>query len=175
MNSFRLSLLVGVLLVCLFPGCASRPDEQIKLAQDAMNQAIEQYADQYAPSEWNGAKELWDQGQAQLAKEQFASAGESFLRAKARFLKATEVAKAERESMHQQVMDILANLDTRYAAFKSGPAAAAKKDFQAATQDIDKRIADVKSLMEQGDYIQAKTLGQQALQAIDYNEKKLKK
>jgi hypothetical protein len=175
MNSCRYLALVGVILCLSFFGCASRPDEQIKLAQDAMNQAIEQYADQYAPGEWKGAKELWDQGQAQLAQEQYAAATESFLRAKARFLKATEVATAERESMHKQVMDILANIDTRYAEFKKGVAPAAKKEFLAATADIDKRIADVNTLMTQGDYIQAKTLGQQALQAIEFNEKTIKK
>ncbi len=175
MNSCRFPVLVGAILCLSCFGCASRPDEQIKLAQDAMNQAIEQFADQYAPGDWKGAKDLWDQGQAQVAQEQYASAAETFLRAKARFLKATEVAKAERESMHKQVMDILANIDARYSGFKAGVAPAAKKEFMAASADIDKRIADVKSLMTQGDYIQAKTLGQQALQAIDFNEKTLKK
>jgi hypothetical protein len=179
-NSFRVSILICVFLMFSCFGCASRPDEQLKAAQDAMNQAIEQYADQYAPGDWKGAKEFWDQAQAQLANQQYAAATESLLRAKARFLKVRDIAKAEREAMQKQVQDIQAHIDSRYSGFKAAmtPAKltpAVKKEFQAACTDIDKRIADVNSLVQQGDFIQAKTLGQQALQAIDYNEKKLKK
>jgi hypothetical protein len=164
-----------LLLILACYGCASRPDEQLKLAGEAMKQAADMYADQYAPGEWKGAKELWDQAQDQLAKEQYAAAAESLLRAKTRFLKARDVAQTERESMLKQVKDIQANIGERYAAFKANANPARKKELQAAFADIDKRIEIVSSLTTQGDYIQAKTLGQQALQAIDYNEKLFKK
>jgi hypothetical protein len=179
-NSFRVLTLLCVFLILSLYGCASKPDEQIKLAQDAMKEAVDQFADQYAPGEWKGAKEFWDQAQAQLEKQQYAGARETLLRAKTRFLKARDVAKTERESMLKQVKDIQANVEGRYSAFKAAmpPAKltpAVRKDFQAACADIDKRIADVNTLVDAGDYIQAKTFGLQALQAIDYNEKKLKK
>jgi hypothetical protein len=176
----RVSILFCVLLMLVFYGCASRPDEQLNLAQEAMKQAADVFADQYAPAEWKSAKEFWDQAQDQLGKQQYAAAAETLLRAKTRFTKAKEVAQAERESMLKQVKDIQAHIESRYTAWKeSMPPAklspAVKKDFQAACADIDKRIEIVTSLVSQGDYMQAKTLGQQALQAIDYNEKKLKK
>jgi hypothetical protein len=174
-NLFRISTLICVFLILSCYGCASRPDEQLKLAGEAMKQAADMYADQYAPGEWKGAKELWDQAQDQLAKQQYAAAAENLLRAKTRFLKAKDVAQTERESMLKQVKDIQANIQDRYAAFKANANPARKKEFQAACADIDKRVEIVNSLTTQGDYIQAKTLGQQALQAIAYSEKQLKK
>jgi hypothetical protein len=172
---FRISTLICVFLILSCYGCASRPDEQLKLASEAMKQAADLYADQYAPAEWKSAKEFWDQAQEQLAKQQYAAATETLLRAKTRFLKARDDAQAERESMLKQVKDIQANIESRYVAFKAGVNPALKKEFQAACADIDKRIEIVGSLTTQGDYIQAKKFGQEALQAIDYNEKKLKK
>jgi hypothetical protein len=177
-NSFRLAITTCVLLTLACYGCASRPDEQIKAATDAMNQAMDQRADQYAPGDWKSAKEIWDQAQSELAAQRYAAAGEDFLRAKARFLKVRDIAKSERESMQKQAMDFKANVDSTYPALKAAINAAkltgaAKKEFQAACADIDKRIELLNGLLSDGDYIQAKPVAQQTLQAIYFNQKKL--
>ncbi len=167
-----------VFLIFLFSGCASRPDEQLKQATEAYNQAVDQRADQYAPSEWKSAKEIWDQANDQMAKQQYSLAATSLITARARLQKATEVAKSERDSMLTQVKALQANIAENYAAFKKAmppakQAGAAKKEFQAACEDIDKRIALIESQVAQGDYMGAKENAQGALQAIDYNHKKL--
>lgn len=167
-----------VFLVFFVSGCASRPDEQIKAATDAYNQAVELRADQYAPSEWKSAKEIWDQANDQLAKQSYAAAAASFTTAKARMNKARDVAKEERDSILTWVKSAQDNITANYAAFKAAmpPAkqvGAAKKEFQAACEDIDKRIALIASQIQQGDYAGAKTNALGALQAIDYNHKKL--
>jgi hypothetical protein len=177
-SSHRFTILVCVCLALFIHGCASRPDEQIKLAENAMSQALEQHAEQYAPSEWKSAKEIWDQAQAQLAQGKFASAATSFVTAKARLLKAAEVAKAERESMQKQVTVLQESIDTNYAELKAGATPSrlrggARKEYETALADIDKRIALVKSQMDQGDYFGAKANAQGALKAIDYIAKKL--
>ncbi|MBZ5497097.1 MAG: hypothetical protein LAP85_11895 [Acidobacteriia bacterium] len=177
-NSFRILTTACVFLVLLCYACASRPDEQIKLAADAMNQAMEQRAEQYAPGEWKSAKEAWDQAQDRLAKQQYASAATSFITAKARLTKARDIAKAERASMQKQVQDLQAGIATNYAAFKAAVtparlAGAAKKEFQAACDDVDKRIKIVDDGMNQGDFIGAKREAQKTLQAIEYFQKKL--
>jgi hypothetical protein len=177
-NSLRILAAASVFLVLLYSGCASRPDEQIKQATEAYNQAVDQRADQYAPSDWKSAKEIWDQANDQLAKQNYAAAATSFITARVRLQKARDVAKSERDSMLAQVKALQTGITTNYAAFKAAmpPAkqvGAAKKEFQAACQDIDKRIALVESQITQGDYIGAKTNAQGALQAIDYNQKKL--
>ncbi len=176
--SFRLSLLACICLILSCYSCASRPDEQIKLAEDAMNQALEQFAEQYAPGEWESAKEIWDQAQQELAEERFSAAAASFTTAKARLLKATEVAKEERASMKKQVTDFQANIAASYETFKSDVSrtklsGSAKKDYEAACADIDKRIALIATQLEQGDFIGAKENALGALQAIDYSGKKL--
>jgi hypothetical protein len=178
-NSLRiLTAAACVFLVFFVVGCASRPDEQIKAATEAYNQAVELRADQYAPSEWKSAKEIWDQANDQLAKQSYAAAAASFTTAKARLSKARDVAKDERESMLTQVKSLQDNITANYAAFKKAmpPAkqvGAAKKEYQSACDDIDKRIALVASQVQQGDFFGAKDNAQGALQAIDYNHKKL--
>ena len=177
-NSFRILAAACVFFVFLFSGCASKPDEQIKLATEAYNQAVEQRAEQYAPAEWKAAKEIWDQAQDQLTKQSWAAAATSLVTAKARLQKAYDVAKNERDSILTQVKDMQTNISTNYAAFKSAmtpakQAGAAKKVYQSACEDIDKRIALIASQITQGDYAGAKSNAQGALQAIDYNHKKL--
>lgn len=177
-NSFRVLAAACVFLVLFFAGCASRPDEQIKQATEAYNQAVDQRADQYAPGDWKSAKEIWDQANDQLAKQNYAAAATSFVTARSRLQKARDVAKSERDSMLTQVKALQSGIATNYAAFKTAVppgklAGAARKEFQSACEDIDKRIALIESQITQGDYIGAKTNAQGALQAIDYNQKKL--
>jgi len=173
-NLFRVSITLCIFLLLCCYGCASRPDQQIQIATEAMNQAAAEQADQYAPGDWKSAKEAWDQAQTELGKQQYAKAGASFTTAKARFQKARDHAKIERESWQKEVQNLLANINNRYAAFKAAKLTpAVRKDFQAACADIDKRMDQIKTLTEAGDYIQAKPLAVQTLQAIFYSETKL--
>jgi hypothetical protein len=173
-NSLLILIATCVLLSFSIYGCASRPDEQIQSATEAMNQAIDLRAELYVPTDWKAAKDLWDQAQDQLAKSQYSQAKATLLTARARFVKARDNAKTERESLLKQVNDLQANLTANYAAFKSNKQASAnKKDFQAACDDIDKRIGIIKEAVDKGDFLTAKTESQSALQAVDYNKKKL--
>ena len=174
-NLFRISTLICVFLILSCYGCASRPDEQLKLAGEAMKQAADMYADEYAPRGMEGRQGALGSGAGSAGQGAVRSGRRESIARKTRFLKAKDVAQTERESMLKQVKDIQANIQDRYAAFKANANPARKKEFQAACADIDKRIEIVNSLTTQGDYMQAKTLGQQALQAIEYNEKQLKK
>jgi len=45
-NSYRFAIPVTVSLMLCVHGCASRPDKEIQLAQDAMKQALEQRAEE---------------------------------------------------------------------------------------------------------------------------------
>ncbi|MGD0308763.1 MAG: hypothetical protein ABSC02_05695 [Acidobacteriota bacterium] len=177
-NSIRTAITTCVLLAFFCYGCASRPDEQIKTATDAMNQAIEQRAEQYAPGEWKSAKDIWDTAQGQLSKQSWSLAAGSLETAKARFLKARDVAKNERDSMLAVVKTMQANIDSSYATFKAGMnnrklSAAAKKDYLAACADIDKRIGIMNNELSQGGYVEAKGTAQETLQSILFNQKKL--
>jgi hypothetical protein len=177
-NSIRAALTTCVLLAFFCYGCASRPDEQIKNATEAMNLAIEQRAEQYAPNEWKSANDMWDTAQRQLSSQSWAAAAGSLETAKARFLKARDVAKNERDSMLAEVKAMQTNIDSTYATFKAGMSnpklsAATKKDYLAACADIDKRIGILNSLLSQGGYVEAKATAQETLQSIYYNQKKL--
>ena len=170
---------VSILFFLACSGCASRPDEQITLATEAMNKAIEEQAEMYAPSDWQSAKEMWDQAQSQLAAENYSSAAASLTTAKARFLKASEIANAERGTRETEVKAIRENITNRYDSLKSSLSSAklsasARKEFQSALADVDKEIANIEILVNARDFIQAKKIALECLQRIDFNEKKLK-
>jgi len=170
---------VSVLLLIAYSGCASRPDEQYKLAAEAMNKAIAEQAEMYAPSDWKSAKEIWDQAQSQLAQENYSSAAASLTTAKARFLKASDIAKDERETRETEVKAIRENIANYYTSLKAALStakisAAARKEFQGAMADVEKELANIETLVNAKDFYQAKKIGQECLQRIIFNEKKLK-
>ncbi len=141
-----------------------------------MNEAIEQRAEQDAPEEWKSAKDVWDKAQAELQKQSWSAAASSLETARVRFVKARDVAKDDRESILTIVKSTNSDIDAAYAAFKTDGSkltGANKKEFTAACADIDKRIAIVKNLLDQGGYAEAKTAGQETLQAIAFHKKKL--
>ena len=170
---------VSVLLLIACSGCASRPDEQYKLAAEAMNKAIGEQAEMYAPSDWQSAKEIWDQAQSQLAQENYSSAAASLTTAKARFLKASDIAKDERETRETEVKAIRENIASYYTSLKAALStakisASARKELQSAMADVDKELANIETLVNAKDFYQAKKISQECLQRIIFNEKKLK-
>src|SRR5437764_6839891 len=60
------ALLTVLFVVTSGSACSSRPVEQIKVAEKAMEQAKEQRAEEFAESEWENAQQVWEQVKSQL-------------------------------------------------------------------------------------------------------------
>jgi len=175
-----LALLTVLLLVASGSACSSRPDEQMKLAEKAMEQAKEQRAEEFAQSDWANAQQVWEQAQSQLKNQRYGEAGTLLLRAKSRFEKARDIAKAKRDAVLKEAQELQKAVDLRYKALKTdveGNVAklspARKKSLEDSFKDIDKGIEKVQADIKAGEYSRARTTGQTAIRRVFEAEKEL--
>ena len=105
------ALLTVLFVVTSGSACSSRPDEQIKVAEKAMEQAKEQRAEEFAQSDWANAQQVWEQAQSQLKNERYGEAGTLLLRAKSRFEKARDIAKAKRDAVLKEAQELQKAVD----------------------------------------------------------------
>jgi len=176
--SLRSSLALGVLLTLTLASCASYPDEQLKLAQAAMDEAQKVKAESFAAGDWESAKKAWDEGQALLAGSKYAQAGTMFLRAKSRFEKARDIATSLRERFLEDVRAAQHTLNIRYTDLKSNMAitrmpASVRKAMEEACLQIDQQAEKLSREMEEGEYVKAKATAQEALRQVYDAELKL--
>ncbi len=172
---------VALLAIALiFPGCSSPPTEQVQAAQKAMQQAKEQHADEFAAADWKNAQQAWNDAQSLISKQKYADAGTLLMRAKSRFDKARDIARAKREELRRDIEGKRKTIDARYDSLKSTLAAgkispAAKKKINESCQDIDKNIDKLKLLFEQEDYTQALNTAMVTMRQVYEAEKEVEK
>jgi hypothetical protein len=166
------------LLLCslTFYACSAPPDEQLQLAQKAMNEAKAQYASDFAAGDWSNAQQAWDEAQKSLADSRYSEARTQLLRAKSRFERARDIAKAKRDTMLKEVEGLQGTVDSRYQELKSRMASrripsALKKKLDASLQEIDQAIRQAKSQVEGGDYLQARKSTETAMRLVFAAEK----
>jgi hypothetical protein len=167
-------------LFVAFAGCSSKPTEQLALAQKAMDQAKEQYAQEFAQADWKSAQQAWEDAQSLITKEQYAEAGTLLLRAKSRFEKARDIAASRREDLRREIDGIQKTIDTRYGRLKAGLSAAklpaaVKKRLDESCLNIDTAVQKLKTELEQGDYTQAKDTAQTTMRQVYEAEKEVEK
>ena len=141
----NISIVLAVLTVVWSVGCASRPEEAIKQAQKAMDEAKEVQASDFAPGDWKSAQEAWDEAQAALAKQSYGEASGHLIQAKSRFEKARNIAKANREDVKREVGTLQSAVNRRFEAVKdvfgSGKIKGkALKDLEGAYQETQKSV-----------------------------------
>ncbi len=90
MRRIELLALIFVVLALgmFFVGCSKPPEGEKAAAKKAMDAAISAGADQYAPTDLEPAKKLWDTAEAQMKEKKYKEAKESYINAKAAFEKA---------------------------------------------------------------------------------------
>ena len=163
-----------------FLACSSPPTEQLEAARKAMQQAKEQHADEFASSDWKNAQQAWDEAQSLIAKQKYTDAGELLIRAKSRFDKARDIARAKREELRKDIEGKRKTIDIRYEGLKSALAAekfppAAKKKLNESCQEIDKGIAKLKLEFDQGDYTLAMNTAMFTMRQVYEVEKEVEK
>jgi len=181
MEHFRkMSCFFGFFLTLLVCACASRPDEQLNLAQKAMEQAKAERASELAEADWEAAKQAWNQAQGLLEKQSYGEASTLLLRSKARFEKARNIAKAKRDELLKLIQGQQKAIELRYKNLKADMDANAaklstprKKSLEDSCKDIDKGIEKAQAEVEQGEYTGAKTTAQTTIRKVYEAEKEL--
>ena len=89
MKRVKLFVFVFVALALVsFMACSKPPEAEKEAAKKAMDAAIAAGADQYAPTDLEPAKKLWDTAETQMKEKKYKEAKQSYIDAKAAFEKA---------------------------------------------------------------------------------------
>lgn len=104
MKGIKLLVFVFVVLALgmSFAGCSKPPEAEKEAAKKAMDAAISAGADQYAPTDLEPAKKLWDTAENQMKEKKYKEAKQSYINAKAAFEKAAAaVEKGKKAAVDQ--------------------------------------------------------------------------
>ena len=170
-NSHRVLNIPGLLLALTLSGCAGRPDEQLQLAQKAMDEAKEQRAADFAPGDWKSADEAWQEAQGFMGKEQWSQAATALTRSRSRFERARDIAKGKRDDVSREVQNLEKTVGIQYNSLKESVqkkrvSAKVKKSLDDSIQEIEKAIGKLRSEIEGGEYLQARTTAQTTVRQI---------
>jgi hypothetical protein len=179
-RSGKLPFLVIVFLAALGFGCSSRPEQELGAAQKAMEEADRQHASELAATEYQSAKQTWDDAQAALSSARYDEARPLLLKAKSRFAKAGELAKAKRDRVLAEIQSLQSTVNVRYESLKgliqsskSSIPSKAGKSLEDLCLEIEQGVDKIKTEITQGDYTLAKASALSIMAKIDEAEKQL--
>ncbi len=85
-----------------FVACSKPPEAEREAAKKAMDAAISAGADQYAPTDLEPAKKLWDTAETQMKEKKYKEARQSYIDAKAAFDKAAAAVEKGKKAAEEQ-------------------------------------------------------------------------
>jgi hypothetical protein len=158
--------------------CASRPDEALKLAQTAMEQARQEEAADFAPGDWKSAQKAWDDAQTALARQRYSEAERLLTTCRSRFEKARGISRAKRDDARKEIVLIQNNVNTRLGVLKqnisrSRLSGKAQKDIAQSCQEVEAAVDKLNTEVLNDQLIKARASGQAALGKLNEVEKKL--
>jgi hypothetical protein len=178
-NLQRLLAPAGIFfLVVTLAGCASRPEEGIKLAQKAKDEAEREQAADFAPADWKSAQKAWDDAQAALEKQSYSEAASLLTTSRSRFEKARTIAKAKREQARNELSLLQTAVNRRLGVLRNGLESGAipAKTLRALRDDFQKVEVAVETFnteMLNDQLLQAKSDGQKAMEELQKLEKQV--
>jgi hypothetical protein len=177
-HSGKVPFLIAILIAALGIGCSSRPEQELKAAQKAMEEADLQHASEFAATEYQNAKQVWDEAQTALNGSRYGEARPLLIKAKSRFAKAEELAKAKRDRILAEAQSLQSTVDVRYESLKglvrsSKIPAKASKILDDLCLDIEQTIDKIKADIKQGEYSLAKASAQRAMTKVEEAERQL--
>jgi len=175
---FRSFLIFGFLAALVCAGCASYPQQELSEAQAAMDQAKEQQAEVFASANWADAEKAWTEGQSLLTQQKFGLARASLARAKNRYEKAAEIAKAKRDRVLTDIKNDQRTANTRFAAMKiefseSRLPASVRKDLEVCCQELERQVEKLNSEIMGKDLAKAQATAKETLSKVYEAELKL--
>jgi hypothetical protein len=168
----------ALLLILCCVSCASRPDEALKQAQAAMEEARQEEAADFAPGDWKSAQKAWDDAQTALTRGRYSEAAALLTTSRSRFEKARTISKAKRDDVRKEVLLVQNTVNTRFSVLKQNISTTrlsgkAQKDLAQCCQEVESSIDKLNSEVLNDHLIQARTLGQAALGKLNEAETKL--
>ncbi len=164
-NSIRFFIGISLLALIACYGCSvDKAEKEMNAAKQAMDSAKSIFADELAPSDWNSAVMEWEKGEA--AVKEGKPAKTFFIRAKSRFEKTAKIAKAEGDTIAQEVTNLQLTTGERIGklrtALDSGRISARiKNQVKPIAQEVEEANTSVDSLLNEKNYLKARTLARE--------------
>ena len=181
-RSIPLFILPVLALAFLLAACSGRPEPQISRTEQALQQAKEERAEEFALPNWGPAEEAYNQAQTMLAQKKWREATALLLKAQAGFQKARDVAKVNRQRFITDVQSTQGTAEDRckelkefYKANLSRIPSAKRKELEETFKGFDEKLAKVTSQLGQGLYHDAKLLAEATLKELLEAQEKLEK
>jgi Tfp pilus assembly protein PilP len=116
----RFYISLSLLVLLAFYGCGGGSSEvEMKLAQDAMDQARSLHADNLAPADFQQAQKAWDHGQAAQKEGNASTAKVLFNSAQIFAGKAADIAKAKQEALNRELNTMQLMISKNFDQVKS--------------------------------------------------------
>jgi hypothetical protein len=150
-----------LLLVAFVYGCGpgQPPQEELKQAQAAKEQAQTVQAEKLAPVDWSAAESKMNDAQFAIKSNRMGDARTFYMQAKSRFEKAYTVGKAKHEGYMKEVDDERTTIGTNLGKLKVMTAKAPakiKKECEARYAEIEQKIAELDKAVADKDAIKSK-------------------
>jgi hypothetical protein len=172
--------LLVLLLAFYVYGCSSRPTDMIQKTEQARAEAMSEYAEQFAPDDWVAAEKAWQDASAKLDANSNSEAYTLLLKAKTRYEKARSLAQNKREATVKAITNQQGTAKIRLKELVDDPkvknlSAARKKEFDNLVKRLGDNIAQVSTLMQNGQYTEAGQLIGITQREIWENQQEFKK
>jgi hypothetical protein len=168
----------ALVFFAFFLGCSSMPDEELKLAQQAMDQAKKEEAAVFASGDWSSAEKAWNEAQTSLKNQRYADARSDLSTSRSRYEKALKIAKANREDVRQQVMAVQTAVGKRLSVLREELStlkipARSQKEMSDSARDLESIVDKLNTELLNEQIAQARSTGQIAMQKLSEVEKKV--
>jgi hypothetical protein len=154
----RFLLGFGILASIAFCGCQANPQQEIKVAQRAMEEAKDFHSEELAATEWKEAMQAWEEAQAALKKGDHPK--DYFQKARSLFVKTIAAAQTRGAAMDKEINEVQKTINESYlrvkAALNKGPAKPKiQKELKPLLDEVAIDSSSVKDLIMHSDYTQA--------------------
>jgi hypothetical protein len=178
--SHQLSTLILLSFALLFIGCASEPTEQIEQTEAARKEAVEQFADRFATSEWSAAEEAWNDAATALEAGDYREARTNLLKAVTNYRKARDIARGQKDKISKEVEGLKIAIEKRTEMLRESTAdmrlsAARKKDLEERFEDFAAKMKEIDEKLEAGAFEEAKTVAGRTMRSVYEAEQEFKK
>jgi chromosome segregation ATPase len=170
---------IGVILTSVgLSGCASKPIDELKMVNSAMELARNSQAPEYEPLDWDRARMQWEEANALIqmgkyneARDVLAMAVTSYNAARDKSDRRVESLKIEIKALQSSIDSELTKLEHDIEAAKAKPET--KRRVEEALPRIDEKISVMNADFGEKEYLRSRMTGQEITRYMQDLEAKL--
>jgi outer membrane murein-binding lipoprotein Lpp len=172
MRMFLPAALCAVLASLTMTGCTSKPMDELKMAEIAMEQARNMEAQEYEPIDWSKARMQWEEANSLIQMGRYSEARQvltiavgTFNTARDKAQRRVESLKIEISALQSEAKAQLKNLEQAVDSSKTNPAL--RKRIERDLPLIEEKISAMRTAFADKEYLRSRIAGKEALDWMD--------